>query len=91
MGKKRSRVDIIGDMLQSIQHKKGRIKPTHLMYKANLSHDQLKGYLEELVEKEFVSSIETPEHNTYILITDKGCKFLQKWQEMKQFETSFGF
>ncbi len=89
---KRDKVEIIGDMLSEIQHKNGRIKPTHLMYKANLSHAQLKSYLEELLDKEFVEKTETPkEHYTYIILTDKGNKFLQRWREMRQFETSFGF
>ncbi len=90
MAKKRDRVEIIGDMLQAILNRKGKIKPTHLMYKANLSHEQLRSYLEELVNKEFVEKVATPEHYTYVTITDKGCKFVQKWQEMKQFEKSFG-
>ncbi len=91
MEHKRSRTDIVSDMLTVIQNKNGRIKPTHLMYKANLSHFQLKSYLEELVQKEFVEEIKTPKNNTYVLITEKGHKFIQKLQEMKQFEKSFGF
>jgi len=78
-------------MLVAIQAKGGRIKPTHLMYKANLSYAQLKTYLDQLVEKEFVGEMENDKKNTYIIITDKGDKFIQKLQEMRQFERSFGF
>ncbi|MBT4539351.1 hypothetical protein HOI26_02370 [Candidatus Woesearchaeota archaeon] len=91
MAKKRTQVDIVGDMLSAIQDKNGRIKPTHLMYKSNLSHTQLKSYLEELIEKEMVKEIKTKKNNTYFLITNKGDKFVQKLREMKQFEKSFGF
>lgn len=84
-------MEIVGDMLAAIQHKGGRIKPTHLMYKANLSYAQLKSYLDELVEKEFVTQAATDSNNTYIIITDKGDKFVQKLSEMRQFEKSFGF
>lgn len=91
MEKKRSQVEIVGDMLFAIQEKRGRIKPTHLMYKANLSHGQLKSYLEELIEKELVEEIPNERNNNYVLITEKGCKFLEKLMEMKQFERSFGF
>lgn len=84
-------MEIVGDMLAAIQNKGGRIKPTHLMYKANLSYAQLKTYLEELVEKEFVTETANDNNNTYILITDKGDKFVQKLSEMRQFEKSFGF
>lgn len=89
MAKKRSRTDIIGDMLDVIQHKNGEIKQTHLMYKSNLSYGQLTSYLEELVDKHFVQKVER-ESNFYILITDKGNEFLEKFREMKQFERTFG-
>jgi len=89
MVKKRSRTDIIGDMLDVIQGKRGEIKQTHLMYKSNLSYGQLTSYLEELVDKNFVQKVER-ESNFYILITDKGNEFLEKFREMKQFEKTFG-
>lgn len=89
MVKKRSRTDIIGDMLEVIQNKRGEIKQTHLMYKSNLSYGQLTSYLEELVDKHFVQKIER-ESNFYILITDRGNEFLEKFREMKQFEKTFG-
>ncbi len=90
METKRSRIDIVSDMLKSIQDKGGEIKPTHLMYRANLAHRQLKSYLEELLEKEMVTKIKKKEYE-YLVITDKGLKFLEKVREMKDFERMFGF
>lgn len=87
---KRSRLDIIADMLGSINDKGGEIKPTHLMYKSNLSHTQMKSYLEELVNKELVNKIKR-KNNEYIIITDKGFGFMRKLREMKEFERTFGF
>ena len=78
-------------MLSAIQDKGGRIKPTHLMYKANLSHEQLTSYLDDLVNKELVEEITSEKNNRYFIITDRGNKFAQKIREMKQFEKSFGF
>jgi predicted transcriptional regulator len=91
MERKRSRSDIIEDMLSSIQDKGGRIKPTHLMYRSNLSHSQLKLYLEELIEKSFINKVKNEKDNEYILITQNGNKFLEKLREMKEFEKTFGF
>ncbi len=89
MPKKRNRIDIIADMLTAIQDKGGEIKPTHLMYKSNLSHTQMSTYLDELIEKHFIEKTKK-ENYEYIIITDKGHSFLQKLREMKEFEQTFG-
>lgn len=88
MGRKRERTEIITDILSSIQEK-GEIKPTHLMYRANLAHGQMREYLDELVIKEFVKKVKRNNYE-YLIITDKGDKFLQKIREMKEFEKTFG-
>lgn len=89
MARKRNRLDIINDMLNSIQNKGGRIKPTHLMYKANMSHAQLKSYLEELIEKDFIQEVRKDNHS-YLIITEKGCQFVEKFHQMREFEKTFG-
>ena len=89
MAKKRTRIDIITDMLASIQNKGGKIKPTHLMYKSNMSHTQMNSYLEELLGKEFISKVKKDKYD-YIIITDKGHEFLIKLKEIKEFEETFG-
>jgi len=85
----RTRTDIIEDLLDAIQEKKGRIKQTHLMYKANLSHAQLKPYLEDIIAKGFIKKI-NEESNIYIILTERGEKFAHKLQEIKKFERSIG-
>ena len=76
-------------MLSAIQDKGGKIKPTHLMYKSNMSHTQMSSYLEELLAKEFVQKVKSNDHE-YVLITDKGHSFITKLKEMKEFEKAFG-
>ena len=90
MQKKRDRLDIICDMLMSVQGKGGEIKKTHLMYKSNLTHKQLTIYLDDLLEKGFVGK-ESRKNSSYIIITQKGSHFLQKIREMREFESTFGF
>ena len=89
MSKKRSSIDIIADMLGTISSNRGEIKPTHLMYKSNLSHVQMTSYLEDLVRKGFVGK-KKKESSEYIIITDRGAAFLNKLREMKEFEKTFG-
>src|SRR5690606_23037500 len=89
MAKKRSRMDIIEDMLRSIMDKGGIIKPTHLMYKSNMSHKQMQLYLQELLSHKLV---EIHPHGDYerIHLTDKGSMYIAKLAEIKEFENTFG-
>lgn len=89
MERKRDRTEIISDMLTAIMNKGGEIKPTHLMYKSNLAHKQMKNYLEELVDKTFITKIDKGGYE-YLKITDSGLKFLEKIKEMREFEKTFG-
>ena len=88
MAKKRTKIEIIHDMLHAILTK-GKMKPTHVMYKANLSHHLLKQYLDELVSKEMIKEIKEKNY-TYLIITDKGVEFLNEFRKMKEFQETFG-
>ena len=89
MNQRRNKLDIVNDMLTSISEKGGKIKPTHLMYKANLSHKLLNQYLDELVSNELIKEV-NEEKNKYLVLTGKGVDFLNQFRKMKEFQKSFG-
>ncbi len=95
MATRRSRLELVFDILLAIQNRGGKIKPTHLMYKSNLSHKLLNGYLEELVQKELVMLEEEAVKKKrrplkVVKITDKGLAFLAEFRRMREFTDAFG-
>ena len=84
---RRDRIGVITSILEAIEGEGGRAKPTHVLYKANLSHKLMKGYLRELREKGF---IEEDEGDKSITLTDTGKNFLSELRKMKRFIDSFG-
>lgn len=88
MNIRRTNIEIIKDILLSIRQAKG-LKPTHVMYKANLSHKLLKDYLKELTDKKLITELEE-KWKRIIINTDKGLKFLEKYEQMEKFKESFG-
>jgi len=85
-------MDIISDILKAIQAKNGTIKPTHLLYKANLSYQLLTEYLEELEGKKLVEEQEVGKKvkKKEIILTEKGYQFISQYDKMKEFQESFG-
>ena len=86
---RRTRIDIINDMLLAIVNKGGTIKPTHLLYKSNLSHTLMKEYLRELISKKLIEE-QLLKRGKNFAITEKGRKFSREYKRMKQFQESFG-
>jgi len=86
---KRDRLQVIRDILKVVQDRNGRIRPTHIMYKANLSHQMLEEYLNELIEKELIREVPLKKGKSYS-VTDKGFNYIQKYRMIAEFTDSFG-
>jgi predicted transcriptional regulator len=90
MSSKRDRLEIINDMLSIIRDKGDRIKPTQIMYKANLSHQMLNDYMAELITKEFIIEKKDKAGKRTYTLTDKGYNFLKDYQMIRNFMQSYG-
>jgi predicted transcriptional regulator len=64
-------------------------KPTHILYKANLSHDRLTRYLDELTSKGLIESKQDGDSRYYV-ITTKGVQFLFEIRKAEEFVAGFG-
>jgi len=88
--KYRSQIRILADILEAVGKEHGEAKPTHILYKANLSHDRLVKYLAQLREKELIEERGDGDRMTYVL-TEKGIEFLKEFRKISSFAEAFGF
>jgi predicted transcriptional regulator len=77
----RGKIQIMGDILALAN---AGIKKTHIMYRANLSYEQVHLYLGELIEKRLAVQDVSPEGVVY-RSTDKGREFLMYYQRIAEF------
>lgn len=91
MTPKRGKPEIIFDILLSVQEAGGKIKPTRLLYKSNLSHARLKLYLESLTRQELLAIDSSSDANRKMVsLTTKGYTFIAEYRKMKELIASFG-
>lgn len=89
MNPRRTKMQIYIDILKSIRKENGRMRKTHIVYKANLTHSRLKEYLDFLISKEFIEE-KTIENNSFFVITEKGLKFLKNIDKLRKISDAFG-
>jgi predicted transcriptional regulator len=85
---KRGKLEIIYDILRTIQKNSNSIKPTPLMRKSNVSTKRFKEYFSEFLAKDFVRET-THKNEKFISLTDKGFKFLEKYRTIISFIDEF--
>lgn len=87
---RRDRLEIIHDILTIIRKHGNSILPTPLLRFSNLSTQNFNRYMEELIEKGMVKEIYDEKGRKYYTLTDKGFRFLEKYQKIREFIEEFG-
>ncbi len=87
----RSKMRILADMMRAIQSEgEDGAGPTKILYAANLSHDRLTQYLDELIEKDLIKETNPGNENRLYLLTEKGREFLREFVRVERFSEAFG-
>ncbi len=87
----RSKMRILADMMRTIQSEgEEGAGPTKILYTANLSHDRLKQYIDELVVKELIIEEDPDGNNRTYFLTEKGREFLREFIRIERFSEAFG-
>ena len=89
MGERRSKIQVLIDILRVIQREGGSARPTHILYKANLSHKLLKSHLGLLIEKDFIEQRQYGD-KVYYSITQKGVEFIAEYRKVERLSSAFG-
>jgi predicted transcriptional regulator len=87
--KYRSQFRIYVDIMHVIQRENNEAKPTRILSGANLSHDRLIKYLEELKNLGVIQESGTDEK--FYSLTQKGIEFLNNFRKVETFASAFGF
>ena len=78
----RGKIQIMGDVLALAT---SGIKKTHIMYKANLSYEQVHLYLGELIGKRLIMQDVSSADGVVYRTTTKGREFLQYYTRLVEF------
>ncbi len=84
----RSRLRIYADILRVIEEE-GDALPTHILYKANLSHERLTSYMADLEERGLVIQVRQSDTKAYRL-TQEGRRLLRQLRKAEAFLSGFG-
>jgi len=86
---KRGKLEIRRDILELVRDNRNSIKPTPLLRKSQLSSKIFQNYLAELIEKGLIQEIPNKNGETFISLTEKGFKFLERYKVIVDFIEEF--
>jgi predicted transcriptional regulator len=79
----RGKIQIMGDVLALAT---SAMKKTHIMYRANLSYEQVHLYLGELIAKRLIAQdVSSPTDGVMYKTTEKGREFLLYYTRLTEF------
>jgi predicted transcriptional regulator len=81
VGRRRSNIEIIADMLRVGENGAGK---TEIMYTANLSYHQIQKYLEYLVNQGFVNKVNMDNTMIAYQVTENGFRLLKAIDTLMQ-------
>jgi predicted transcriptional regulator len=80
---RRSKLEMYVDILQVLS-RRGPLKLTHIMYKANVNCKVLKEYLDFLTKQNLIEERTVGKSRTVFAITPRGITVLKYFRELKQ-------
>ena len=80
---RRSKLEMYVDILQVLS-RRGPLKLTHIMYKANVNCKVLKEYLDFLTKQNLIEERPVGKNRTVFAITPRGITVLKYFRELKQ-------
>jgi predicted transcriptional regulator len=83
MVKRRSHLETKYDILRAIQSEGEVVRPTHVMYKANLSWTEMKKFLKELEDRALIKQSPDQHDQRKISLTPKGIECVEVVQNAK--------
>ena len=90
MNKKRERAELIHDILLAVHNHGDCIKPTHLLYKANLSYSALQRYVQGLIVSGLLIEQELQSGSRLYALTERGLAFIEQYARFRIVSDSFG-
>ncbi len=81
--RRRSHLETKYDILRAIQSEGEIVRPTHVMYKANLSWKEMRKYLKELEDQSLIKSSQNQHDQRKIALTPKGIECVGVIQNAK--------
>jgi predicted transcriptional regulator len=80
---RRSKLETYEDILQVLS-RRGPLKLTHIMYKANVNCKVLKKYLDFLIKQNLIEERPVGKSRTVFAVTPRGITVLKYFRELKQ-------